>query len=163
MGFTFCRPNDAWQHSILLLRVLRQRGNNSIEHNARKAPHVLSFDAELVLDGRSLPRSVNCGLVRIVVDPRAGHRPGIGGMKHDSEISVALAAGHPYCFVGFLPDPVPGQTIEDVCRAEAHFVEEVVRRHPNGEAQALSDRQLPGPLADHDDGRDSPETGRPVP
>jgi Protein of unknown function (DUF3141) len=46
---------DAWQRSILLLDVLRQRGNNCIEHNARKAPNVLSFDAELVLDGRSLP------------------------------------------------------------------------------------------------------------
>ena len=29
---------DAWQRSILLLDVLRQRGNNCIEHNARKAP-----------------------------------------------------------------------------------------------------------------------------
>src|SRR5271166_5665623 len=48
---------DAWQRSILLLDVLRQRGNNSIEHNARKAPNVLSFEAELVLDGRSLPSS----------------------------------------------------------------------------------------------------------
>jgi hypothetical protein len=49
---------DAWQRSILLLDVLRQRGNNSIEHNSRKVPNVLSFDAELVLDGRSLPRPV---------------------------------------------------------------------------------------------------------
>src|ERR1700758_2746549 len=57
---------DAWQRSILLLDVLRQRGNNSIEHNARKAPNVLSFEAELVLDGRSLPRPVNYALVRIV-------------------------------------------------------------------------------------------------
>src|SRR5271166_5966145 len=48
---------DTWQRSILLLDVLRQRGNNSIEHNARKAPNVLSFEAELVLDGRSLPSS----------------------------------------------------------------------------------------------------------
>jgi hypothetical protein len=32
----------------------------------RTAPHVLSFEAELVLDGRSLPRPVNYGLVRIV-------------------------------------------------------------------------------------------------
>ena len=79
---------DAWQRSILLLDVLRQRGNNSIEHNARRAPNVLSFDVELVLDGRSLPRPVNYGLVRIiplqgtsvdpnkrpfiVFDPRAG-------------------------------------------------------------------------------------------
>jgi len=57
---------DAWQRSILMLDVLRQLGNNSIEHNARKAPNVLSFEAELVLDGRSLPRPVNYGLVRIV-------------------------------------------------------------------------------------------------
>jgi len=89
---------DAWQRSILLLDVLRQRGNNSIEHNARKVPNVLSFEAERVLDGRTLPRPVNYGLVRIVppagaavdpnkrpfivFDPRAGHGPGIGGMKH---------------------------------------------------------------------------------
>jgi pimeloyl-ACP methyl ester carboxylesterase len=142
---------DAWQRSILLLDVLRQRGNNSIEHNARKAPNVLGFDAELVLDGRSLPRPVNYGLVRIVppkataidlskrpfivFDPRAGHGPGIGGMKHDSEIGVALRAGHPCYFVGFLPDPVPGQTIEDVCEAEARFVEEVVKRHSNAEGK----------------------------
>jgi pimeloyl-ACP methyl ester carboxylesterase len=142
---------DAWQRSILLFDVLRQRGNNSIEHNARKAPNVLSFEVELVLDGRSLPRPVNYGLVRIipptgtstdqnkrpfiVFDPRAGHGPGIGGMKHDSEIGVALAAGHPCYFVGFLPDPVRGQTIEDVCEAEARFVEEVVKRHPNAEGK----------------------------
>src|SRR6202007_411966 len=142
---------DAWQRSILLLDVLRQRGNNCVEHNARKAPHVLSFEAELVLDGRSLPRPVNYGLVRIVpppgtavdpskrpfivFDPRAGDGPGSGGMKHDSEIGVALAAGHPCYFVGFLPDPMPGQTIEDVCEAEARFVEEVVERHPNAEGK----------------------------
>jgi hypothetical protein len=142
---------DAWQRSILLLDVLRQRGNNSIEHNARKAPNVLSFEVELVLDGRLLPRPVNYGLVRIiplqgtsvdpnkrpfiVFDPRAGHGPGIGGMKHDSEIGVALAAGHSCYFVGFLPDPMPGQTIEDVCEAEARFVEEVVKRHPNAEGK----------------------------
>jgi pimeloyl-ACP methyl ester carboxylesterase len=142
---------DAWQRSILLLDTLRQRGNNYLEHNARKAPHVLSFDAELVLDGRSLPRPVNYALVRIVsskgtqtdrrkrpfivFDPRAGHGPGIGGMKHDSEIGVALAAGHPCYFVGFLPNPVPEQTIADVCDAEARFVEEVVARHPDAEGK----------------------------
>src|SRR5215211_8286087 len=124
---------DAWQRSILLLDVLRQRGNNYVEHNARRAPHVLTFDAELVLDGRTLPRPVNYALARIVAptgvsvdrrkrpfivfDPRAGHGPGIGGMKHDSEIGVALAAGHPCYFVGFLPIPNAGQTVEDVCEA----------------------------------------------
>ena len=142
---------DAYQRSILMLDVLRQRGNNCAEHNARKLPNVLSFDFETVIDGRSLPRPVNYGLVRIippegtsidpsrrpfiVFDPRAGHGPGIGGMKHDSEIGVALAAGHPCYFVGFLPDPMPGQTIENVCEAEARFVEEVVKRHPNAEGK----------------------------
>ena len=46
-------------------------------------------------------------------------------MKDYSEIGVAMTAGHPCYFVGFLPDPLPGQTIEDVCRAEAVFVEKV--------------------------------------
>lgn len=142
---------DAWQRSILLLDVLRQRGNNYIEHNAQTVPNVLNFGAELVIDGRSLPRPVNYGLVRIVppegvttdpkkrpfvvFDPRAGHGPGIGGMKHDSEIGVALRAGHPCYFVGFLPTPMPGQTIEDVCEAEARFVEEVVARHPDADGK----------------------------
>src|SRR5215471_14910411 len=142
---------DAWQRSILLLDVLRQRGNNCAAHNARTAPHVLSFEVELVLDGRALQRPVNYGLVRIVpptgtaidpgkrafivFDPRAGHGPGIGGMKHDSEIGVALAAGHPCYFVGFLLEPMPGQTIQDVCEAEARFVDEVLKRHPNAEGK----------------------------
>src|SRR6516165_1452044 len=56
-------------------------------------------------------------------------------MKHDSEIGVVLAAGHPCYFVGFLPDPVPGQTIEDLCEAEARFVEEVIKRHPHAEGK----------------------------
>jgi hypothetical protein len=137
---------DAWQRAVLFLDILRQRGDAVQAHEAQAVPHVLTFKAELVLDGRTLPRPVNYGLVRImpppgtvvdetkspfvVVDPRAGHGPGIGGMKHDSEIGVALQAGHPCYFIGFLPTPVFGQTIEDVCRAEAVFIEEVARRHP---------------------------------
>ena len=66
----------------------------------------------------------------IVFDPRAGHGPGIGGTKSDSEIGVALAAGHPCYFVGFLPEPVRGQTVEDVCHAEAVFVRMVIALHP---------------------------------
>ena len=128
---------DAFQRSVLFLDVLRQRGNIAQEHNARAAPNVLHYQAEFWWTVAP-SRPVNYALVRIVppegtriaaekrpfivVDPRAGHGPGIGGMKHDSEIGVAMAAGHPCYFVGFLPNPVPGQTIEDVCRAEALFV-----------------------------------------
>ena len=121
---------DAWQRSILFLDVMRQRARQYEEHTERTAPHVLNYDAELVLDGRSLDRPVNYALVRIippdgividplkrpfvVVDPRAGHGPGIGGFKADSEIGVALKAGHPCYFIGFLPEPVPGPTMVSI-------------------------------------------------
>src|SRR5271166_6518129 len=132
---------DAWQRGVLLLETLNERGNIQVAQASKEAPHVLSFPAEVVLDGRTLGRPVNYVLVRIVpvadvavdpvkppvvvVDPRAGHGPGIGGMKPESEIGVALRAGHAVYFVGFSPKPMPGQTIEDVCRAEAVFLEEV--------------------------------------
>jgi pimeloyl-ACP methyl ester carboxylesterase len=144
---------DAWQRSILFLDVLRERGNTYLEHSAKEAPHVLHFKAEVVHDGRTLERPVNYALVRIippgdmkldptkapiiVVDPRAGHGPGIGGMKHDSQIGVALAAGHPCYFIGFLPNPMAGQTIEDVCRAEAIFVDDVASRHLEAEGKPV--------------------------
>src|SRR5262249_25736898 len=61
----------------------------------------------------------------------------IGGMKHDSEIGVALGAGHPCYFIGFLPDPMPGQTIEDVCHAEAEFIRIVAPRHPEADGKPV--------------------------
>ena len=57
---------DAWQRSVLFLDVMRQRGAQYEEHAAQAAPHVLDYEAELVCDGRSLPRPVNYVLVRIV-------------------------------------------------------------------------------------------------
>ena len=71
----------------------------------------------------------------VIVDPRAGHGPGIGGFKADSEIGVAFKAGHPCYFVGFLPDPMPGQTIEDIARAEAVFLEKVAALHPEADGK----------------------------
>ena len=138
---------DAAQRSVLFWDVLRQRGNQYREHMAENAPHVLDYKVELVVDGRKLDRPVNYALVRVVppdgvninpklrpfvvVDPRAGHGPGIGGFKADSEIGVAFKAGHPCYFVGFLPEPVPGQTIGDIARAEAIFIEKVIAAHPS--------------------------------
>ncbi|MGH8190121.1 MAG: DUF3141 domain-containing protein, partial [Rhodanobacteraceae bacterium] len=137
---------DAWQRTLLYADIRRQRGNQYREHLAEAVPNVLNFPAELVMSGLDLPRPVNYGLVRIVpsadtpidptkrpfvvVDPRAGHGPGIAGFKPDSEIGAALKAGHPCYFVGFLPDPVPGQTIEDVLRAQAAFLRKVATLHP---------------------------------
>src|SRR5260370_39890878 len=101
---------DAGQRSVLFLDIMRQRGDQYREHLAETAPHVLNFAAELVVDGRKLEQPVNYALVRIIppkeieidanrrpfviVDPRAGHGPGIGGFKADSEIGVAMKAGH---------------------------------------------------------------------
>ena len=144
---------DAWQRSVLLLDTLRQRGNRYHEQRSKEVPNVLEFQAELVRDGRTLPRPTNYLLVRIVppegtvidptkppfvvVDPRAGHGPGIGGMKQDSEIGAALAAGHACYFIGFRPEPEPGQTVEDVCLTEAAFLEEVAARHPRADGKPV--------------------------
>src|SRR5271166_6630431 len=144
---------DAWQRGVLFLETLNQRGNIALAQAAKEVPHVLTFQAELVRDGRQLERPVNYALVRIVppadvtidplkppivvVDPRAGHGPGIGGMKPESEIGVALRAGHPVYFIGFLPKPMPGQTIEDVCHAEGPFIEDVAQRHPEAEGKPI--------------------------
>jgi pimeloyl-ACP methyl ester carboxylesterase len=137
---------DAAQRGVLFCDVMRQRGNQYRERLAETVPHVLDYEVELVVDGRTLDRPVNYALARVippagiefdskrrpfvVVDPRAGHGPGIGGFKADSEIGVAFKAGHPCYFIGFLPEPIPGQTIEDIARAEAVFLEKVIALHP---------------------------------
>ncbi|TCL64613.1 DUF3141 domain-containing protein [Rhizobium sp. BK251] len=142
---------DAAQRSLLFWDVIRMRGNQYRTHAEATAPHVLSFTPEVILDGRKLEKPVNYALVRIVppegievdetrrpfvvVDPRAGHGPGIGGFKADSEIGVALKAGHPCYFIGFLPEPEPGQTIEDIAHAEAIFLEKVISLHPDADAK----------------------------
>jgi pimeloyl-ACP methyl ester carboxylesterase len=142
---------DAAQRTVLFWDVMRQRGNQYREHMAESVPNVLNYEAELIIDGRTLKRPVNYGLVRIVppqgvtidprkrpfmiIDPRAGHGPGIGGFKADSEIGVIFKAGHPCYFVGFLPEPMPGQTIEDIGRAEAIFLEKLTSLHPDADGK----------------------------
>ncbi len=142
---------DNWQRTILFWDVLRQRSDQYYSQRAKAVPNVLSFEAELVLDARTLEKPVNYLLVRIkppadveidlkkrpfvIVDPRAGHGPGIGGFKADSEIGVALRAGHPCYFVGFTPNPMPGQTIEDIMHVEALFLEKVIALHPEADGK----------------------------
>jgi hypothetical protein len=142
---------DAAQRSVLFWDVMRQRGNQYLAHAADPTPHVLSYEFEVILDGRTMERPCNYMLVRIVppegvtvdpdkrpfvvVDPRAGHGPGIGGMKPESQIGRALRAGHPCYFIGFLPVPVAGQTLEDIGRAQAEFLGIVAERHPKAEGK----------------------------
>ncbi len=137
---------DATQRTILFWDVLRERGNQFNKQAEKTEPNVLSYDYELVMSGADLSRPVNYGLIRIkppmgikidndkrpfvIIDPRAGHGPGIGGFKADSELGVAMAAGHPCYLIGFTPEPMPGQTIEDVMKAEVAFIEHVISLHP---------------------------------
>ncbi len=144
---------DAAQRTVLFWDTLRQRGNNFLEHTRQGLPPVLHFEYETIVDGRKLPRPVNYALLRIappagvtidpkrrpyvIIDPRAGHGPGIGGFKDDSQVGVALRAGHPVYFVIFYRDPEPGQTLLDVCEAEKAFVKEVRERHPDSLRPAI--------------------------
>jgi pimeloyl-ACP methyl ester carboxylesterase len=147
-------PWEAWssyltdftQRSILFWDTLRERGNRWLENERAGKPPVLVFDFETIVDGRKLPRPCNYALVKVlppkgmkldetkrpflIVDPRAGQGPGIGGFKRESEIGEAFKAGHPVYAVTFFPEPVPGQTIIDVTKAEAEFVRAIAQRHP---------------------------------
>ena len=140
---------DAFERWILFLDTLRERADNMIAHERQGMPPLLDFDYELLLDARSFKRPANYALLRItrvgedcwddcvdeakppviVIDPRAGHGPGIGGFKRDSEVGMAMHEGHPVYFVIFFPEPVPGQTLADVHYALRDFVSEVARRH----------------------------------
>jgi len=144
---------DFTQRCILFWDTLRQRGNQYLEHERAGKPPVLTFEHETVLDARKFKRPVNYALLRIlppeelaldptrrpyiIIDPRAGHGPGIGGFKDDSQIGVALREGHPVYFVTFFPEPEPGQTLLDVTTAEQQFVKKVRELHPKSPKPVL--------------------------
>lgn len=141
--------SDAAQRSLIYWDTMRQRGNNWIAHEKAGKPPLLAFDYEIVADARGFERPCNYALVRIqapqgvtldagkrpflIIDPRAGHGPGIGGFKADSEVGFAMKAGHTVYMVIFFPEPVPGQTLADVSLAEAEFLRIVRSRHPDAE------------------------------
>jgi hypothetical protein len=141
---------DFWQRSVLFLDTLRERGDNMLAHEEAGLPPLLKFKYDTILDARQFEHPANYALLKIdpagdacfencakkgarpviVFDPRAGHGPGIGGFKRDSEVGMALHDGHPVYFVVFFPDPCPGQDLADVHHALRRFVTEVGRRHP---------------------------------
>ncbi|AKJ29325.1 DUF3141 domain-containing protein [Caldimonas brevitalea] len=144
---------DATQRSVLFWETLWTRGNNFLDRATEGFRPVLHFAYDTVLDGRQFDRPVNYALLKIVppagvevdakrrpyliIDPRAGHGPGIGGFKDDSQVGVALRAGHPVYFVVFFRDPEPGQTLLDVCDAEQLFVKKVRALHPDSPKPAI--------------------------
>ncbi|PVA08961.1 poly(3-hydroxyalkanoate) synthetase [Pelagivirga sediminicola] len=147
---------DLWERSVLFMDTLRERADNMIAHDRAGMPPLLDFKYETLLDARQFDQPANYALLRIteidgncwddcvdeakppviVVDPRAGHGPGIGGFKRDSEVGMAMAEGHPVYFVIFFPEPVAGQKLDDVLFALRRFVEEVSACH-DGAAPVL--------------------------
>jgi hypothetical protein len=140
---------DRWQRSLMLLDTFRERANNMLAHETAGMPPPLHFEYETILDARLFERPANYALLRItrceddyamdcedaskppvvIIDPRAGHGPGIGGFKHDSEVGMSLHEGHATYFVVFFPLPCPNQTLADVLHVLRRFVEEVRSRH----------------------------------
>jgi hypothetical protein len=140
---------DLWQRTVLFWDTLRQRADDMLEHERQGLPPLLDFKYETILDARRFEQPANYALLRItavgedcwedcvdlakppviVVDPRAGHGPGIGAFKQESEVGMALHEGHPVYFVIFYPEPARGQTLADVHHALRRFVAEVARRH----------------------------------
>lgn len=153
-------PWSAWhyaadfaQRSVLFWDTLRRRGNEFVERSKAGIKPALHFDYDVVLDARQFERPVNYALLSIkapegvvidvkkrpylIIDPRAGHGPGIGGFKDDSQVGVALRGGHPVYFVVFFQEPAPGQTLLDVCAAEQKFVRKVRDLHPDSPKPAI--------------------------
>jgi hypothetical protein len=85
------------------------------------------------------PKAVSVATRRpvIIIDPRAGHGPGIGGSKRDSEIGMALDQGYPVYVILFRTWPIAGQTLDHVQQAMARFVETVRDCHPQAGKPAI--------------------------
>jgi hypothetical protein len=141
---------DALWRTAAAMDTLRERAENMQVHEAAGMPPLLHFEAEEVADAHAYSPPCNYRLLRItrcgtdaleqfvradvapvmVVDPRAGHGPGIGGFRRDSEVGMALREGHPVYFVVFDRYPVEGQTVSTVVESIARFIALVCRRHP---------------------------------
>jgi poly(3-hydroxyalkanoate) synthetase len=126
-----------------LIRILDRRSPKHPDRRRQAAPPAAAVDRRdpgrdrrhKPLVAEKAPRATSRPIV--IIDPRAGHGPGIGGSKQDSQIGMALDAGHPVYFMIFKTRPVPGQTLEDVRNAQVRFVEEVRRRHPEAPRPAV--------------------------
>jgi len=118
-----------------IVRILDRRGESE-DRRQKQRDTGIADRRENPLHHRNMPHARHKRPI-VVIDPRAGHGPGIGGSKMDSQIGVALNYGHPVYFILFFTDPEPGQTLSDVQHAEVQFLEEVVRRHPEAEKPAV--------------------------
>ena len=134
---------DVFWRSAAAMDTLRQRAANMSAHEAAGMPPCcISRPRKSQTPTRSrLPATTACcespaaaptrwsatfgqgAAPVVVVDPRAGHGPGIGGFRRDSEVGMALREGHPVYFVAFDREPVEGQTMGAVVESIARFIE----------------------------------------
>lgn len=144
---------DSIKRLLQTAEILKDRGDIFIEHELAGCPPVLDYDYDIILDASNFDRPCNYVLLRIkppegvvteesnrpyiIIDPRAGHGAGIGGFKPESQVGVALNNGRPVYFVAFKRLPEPTQTIADVTYAEARFVREVEKRHPDSQSPVI--------------------------
>ncbi len=105
----------------------RRAGNKSTSIDIEKRDNV---------NNEYIPENPNKRPI-VIIDPRAGHGPGIGGSKQESEIGMALSKGYAVYFIFFFTNPIPGQTLADVKNTEIIFLEEIKKRHPNAPPPAI--------------------------
>ena len=167
---------DAWQRGVLFLETLNERGNIQLAQAAKEAPHVLSFAAEVVLDGRTLGAA---GQLRARAHRPAGgrddrsdeaadrrRRPARRARSRDRrdearERNRRGAARRPRGLLHRLPAEA-GSGADDRGRLPRRGgLPRGGREAPSrGRRQADRHRQLPGRLADHDDGGGPAGAGR---
>lgn len=139
---------DLGQRLALALQAFVARGDQLLEDERAGLPLRLAFPYETVLDASRFDEPAGYSLLRIlpeggpdarrgdarrpviVFDPRAGHGPGIGASRSESEVGMALRRGHPTYFVAHHMTPCAGQTLARVHHALRRFVAEVSQRHP---------------------------------
>jgi pimeloyl-ACP methyl ester carboxylesterase/tellurite resistance protein len=125
-GRTFDEPVN-----YALIRILNRR--KSKKHSRLKK----DGERRLTHHGKAMDSDGRPSRPIVVIDPRAGHGPGIGGSKLNSQIGEALECGHPVYFIMFYTNPEPDQTIARVHNAEIRFLEEVASRHPDAPKPAV--------------------------
>ena len=168
---------DAAQRSILFWDVMRERGNAYREHLVEIAPHVLDYQVELLLDGRTFARPVNYVLVRVI--PPQGTRSIRRAVRSSSSIRVpatdrASAGSNPTAksgspsrpaipaiSSGSCPIPCPARPSRTSRAPRRLFSKRSSALHPDGRRQALRHRQLPGRLGGHDAGGRASRAVRP--
>ena len=142
---------DAVERSVLFWDVMRQRGNQYREHQAETAPHVLDYEAELVVDGRTprAPGQLCAGADRPARRRRDRPRSAPSSSSIRAPVTAPASAASrptarsasrsrraiPATSSASCPTRCPARPSRTSPRAEAVFLETVIARHPEAEGK----------------------------